>query len=212
MTPQNPWLAIPLADYESHMALPEIGQAQLLREQLLAAAQGGCARSVAIAGCAGGNGLAELGRLVPRIVAVDLNPHYIEAVRRRFAGRITGLETYVTDLEQGAPACAPVDLVYAGLLFEYVNVCRAMASLRQLCRDGGELVAVIQLAAGTPGFVSPSPYGSLRPLEAFARLHSSSALDEHASRAGFSTARWRSIRSAGGKGFEVGTFKARCGP
>ena len=34
MSADNPWLAIPLADYEAHMALPEVGEAQLLRERL----------------------------------------------------------------------------------------------------------------------------------------------------------------------------------
>jgi hypothetical protein len=29
---RNPWLAIPLADYEGQMALPEIGQAQMLAD------------------------------------------------------------------------------------------------------------------------------------------------------------------------------------
>ena len=27
---KNPWLEIPLSDYESHMSLPEVAQAQLL--------------------------------------------------------------------------------------------------------------------------------------------------------------------------------------
>jgi len=29
---KNPWLDIPLADYEGHMALPNVGQAQLLSD------------------------------------------------------------------------------------------------------------------------------------------------------------------------------------
>ncbi len=30
----NPWLNIPLDDYEGHMSLPAVGQAQMLAEQL----------------------------------------------------------------------------------------------------------------------------------------------------------------------------------
>ena len=30
----NPWLDIPLGDFEAHMALPAIGQAQLIADQL----------------------------------------------------------------------------------------------------------------------------------------------------------------------------------
>jgi hypothetical protein len=29
---KNPWLDIPLSDYEGHMALPEVAQAQLLAD------------------------------------------------------------------------------------------------------------------------------------------------------------------------------------
>ncbi len=32
MSADNPWLTIPLADYEAHMALPQVGQAQLLAD------------------------------------------------------------------------------------------------------------------------------------------------------------------------------------
>jgi hypothetical protein len=31
---RNPWLDIPLADYEGHMALPAIGQSRLIADQL----------------------------------------------------------------------------------------------------------------------------------------------------------------------------------
>jgi hypothetical protein len=33
--PSSPWLTIPLEDYEAHMALPVVGQAQMLAEQLV---------------------------------------------------------------------------------------------------------------------------------------------------------------------------------
>ena len=36
MAAGNPWLTIPLADYEAHMALPQVGQAQLLAPERLA--------------------------------------------------------------------------------------------------------------------------------------------------------------------------------
>jgi hypothetical protein len=79
--PRNPWLAIPLADYEAHMALPEVGQAELLAEVLARAVREQAPRSVAIFGCAGGNGFDR----VPsdtRLVGVDVNPRYVAAARR----------------------------------------------------------------------------------------------------------------------------------
>ena len=50
----NPWLTIPLADYEAHMALAEVAQAQFLARTLGALIDARPqARSVAVLGCAG---------------------------------------------------------------------------------------------------------------------------------------------------------------
>ncbi len=51
----NPWLHIPLADYEAHMALPEVAQAEMLAEELEIAIRRRVPDSCAIIGCVGGN-------------------------------------------------------------------------------------------------------------------------------------------------------------
>jgi DNA-binding transcriptional ArsR family regulator len=53
-TMRNPWLDIPLADYEAHMALPTIGQDRLIADHLSALIRTYEPSSVAILGCAGG--------------------------------------------------------------------------------------------------------------------------------------------------------------
>ncbi|HEX8756854.1 MAG TPA: class I SAM-dependent methyltransferase [Steroidobacteraceae bacterium] len=95
----NPWLTIPIEDYEAHMALPGIGQAQMLAEELARAASQISARSVAVVGCSGGNGLATLPASVRRIVAIDINPAYVEALRGRFDGCSAALELFVADIQ-----------------------------------------------------------------------------------------------------------------
>ena len=50
---RNPWLDIPLADYEAHMALPTVGQQQLIADQLGTLIGTYSPSSVAIIGCAG---------------------------------------------------------------------------------------------------------------------------------------------------------------
>ena len=50
---RSPWLDIPLADYEGHMSLPEVGQARLLADLLAAAIDRHALRSIAVLGCAG---------------------------------------------------------------------------------------------------------------------------------------------------------------
>lgn len=73
----NPWLQIPLSDYETHMALPHVRQAELLSSIFGSALDTYAPRSIALLGCAGGNGLEQLeGRELGRVVAVDINPVY----------------------------------------------------------------------------------------------------------------------------------------
>lgn len=204
---ENPWLTIPIADYEAHMALPGIGQAQMLAEELSRAASQCSARSVALIGCAGGNGLATLPASVRRIVAIDINRAYVEALRGRFGGRSAALELFVADIQQGAPPCPPVDLVYAGLILEYVEVATTMMALRGLCAPEGMMVAVIQLPSESGHFVSPSPFTSLQPLQSCARTRSRQEVQEHARRAGFRPSEARTIMSAGGKRFDVLYFR-----
>ena len=73
MSADNPWLTIPLADYEAHMALPQVGQAQLLADLFAAELHARSPSSVAVLGCAGGNGF-ERAPSTLRVVGVDVAP------------------------------------------------------------------------------------------------------------------------------------------
>lgn len=156
---ENPWANIPLADYEAHMALPHVGQAQLLGDVFAAALQRCRPASVAVLGCAGGNGFERVDPAVtPRVVGIDLNAAFLDAARQRFRERIPQLELYVGDLQADAFDFAPVELVYAGLLFEYVDLDAALRRIRPMLAIGGTLVTVVQLPAAAIPEVTPSPY------------------------------------------------------
>ncbi len=70
---RSPWLDIPLADYEGHMALPGVGQAEMLATlfaQLLAT---WTPVSAAVIGCAGGNGFDRVRvEITKRLVGIDI--------------------------------------------------------------------------------------------------------------------------------------------
>ena len=75
-------------------------------------------------GCAGGNGFERIdGRQTTRVVGVDINPAYLAEARRRFDGAFAELELCCGDVGAGADelAFAPVDLIFAALIFEYVD-------------------------------------------------------------------------------------------
>jgi len=116
---RNPWLDISLADYEGHMALPTVGQARLLSDVFASALSRYEPRSVAVLGCAGGNGFDRVSsKMTERVVGVDLNPDYVLNARTRFDHRIPLLELLVGDVQKDEFSFAPVELVFAGLLFE----------------------------------------------------------------------------------------------
>jgi hypothetical protein len=119
---KNPWLEIPLADYEGHMALPYVDQARMLAEAFESLLREYRPASVAVIGCAGGNGFERISPVqTKRVVGLDLNPEYITAARNRFNGFFESLELIAGDVQGAAVAFAPVQLIFAGLVFEYVN-------------------------------------------------------------------------------------------
>ena len=177
----------------------------MLAEELEIAIRQRVPDSCAIIGCAGGNGFEELAIAgVRRIVGIDLNPDYVECARRRHAG-LPGLELHVADVRRPLAACAPVELVYAGLLFEYVDVAPALSTLRGLCAAGGTLVVVLQGADGREP-VTPTRHTSLAALGSILVLREPDELAEHARPAGFAATRARTRTLPSGRRFEILTF------
>src|SRR5580765_1071429 len=83
---RHPWLEIPITDYEAHMALPSVGQAQLLGTALQRTITQFQPCSLAVLGVAGGNDLKFAQRAgVRRLVALDFNPDYLALCSRRYA-------------------------------------------------------------------------------------------------------------------------------
>jgi SAM-dependent methyltransferase len=207
---RNPWLDIPLADYERHMALPQVAQAQLLSDVLAEAVGRYLPRSVAVLGCAGGNGFERLAdNGVERIVGVDLNPDYVEAARERFADRIPVPELIAGDVQTGLFTFAPVDLVLAGLLFEYVDPGVVLARIRTMLAPGGTLRTLVQLPGTALSKITPSPYTSLAALAPVMHLVPPEQLARLAADQGYFMTGDRTVEAAGGKQFQVQDFRPR---
>ena len=91
-----------MTEYEGHMSLPEIGQAEMLAGELEFAVREHSPKSIAV-GCAGGNGLDRLIESgIERLVGIDINTAYVETVRSRFRSRIPGLELHVAGIQEQA--------------------------------------------------------------------------------------------------------------
>jgi len=207
------WLDIPLADYEGHMALPAVGQAQLIARLFAELIREQRPRSVALMGCAGGNGFEHLiGSTVERSVGVDINERYLEKARERYASALPGLALHAADIQSEAAIFDPVDLIYAALVLEYVDLGAAMRTLRRHCRTGGTLATLIQLPHRSQGHVSASPYTSLGRLGPAMRLVSGDDLIREAAGAGFRLEETQTPATAAGKEFALHRFSAAPGP
>jgi SAM-dependent methyltransferase len=205
---RNPWLDVPLDDYEGHMSLPAVGQAQMIAEQLDRALERWAPTSVAVIGCAGGNGLERVaGRMVERVVAVDLNPDYIERSRARYGQRLSGLELVCADVQSESLAYDPVDFTYAALLFEYVSVLSTLTTLKRNSRPDAVLTTILQLPHPTIHAVSPSPYKSLGRLESAITLVAPDTLRHAAADVGFALVDSTTVELPSGKDFCVQNFR-----
>jgi methyltransferase family protein len=203
----NPWLDIPLADYEAHMALPEIAQARMLADELERAVRQHEPNSLAIIGCSGGNGFERLiDKTIDRIVGIDINPNYVAAAQARFGTRLPALTLHIADIQDALPDIVPVKMIFAGLIFEYVNLRAAMQNLQRLCVRGGSLIALLQAPSTEAKAISPSPYRSLQRLAPAIRLREPEDVKAVAVEAGFAPSAARSLTLQSGKSFTVMYF------
>src|SRR5262249_19000022 len=121
---------------------------------------------VAILGIAGGNGLERIdANITSRIVGLDVNPAYLEAVRRRFAG-VPNLELHCVDLAEEIAEVNPVHLVHAARPFEHAGTGRCLEDALSLVAPGGAFSVVLQLPSGAEANVGASPFPSMQGLRA----------------------------------------------
>ena len=204
---KNPWLDVPLADYEGHMALTGIEQAQLLSDIFAAVLAKFSPRSVAVIGCAGGNGFDRIPPTISRVVGVDLNSHFVAATETRYRDRIKDLELITGDIQRNDVSFAPVDLIFLGLVLEYVDVDAVMARMPSLLTARGQMVTVVQLPADGYQQVSPSPFKSVYSVGEVMNLVQPAQLEASARAHSYIQSESRKVVSQGGKPFQVQTFR-----
>jgi hypothetical protein len=168
----NPWISVPLEDYEGHMSQPAVGQLEPLAELFAEALTFTRPASVALLGIAGGNGLDRIDpQITHRILGIDIHPAYLEAVRARYAA-IAGLKLHCLDLAAAPVAVEPCALVHAALIFEHAGAGLCLDNALSLVETGGHFSVVLQLPSETEPGVSTTPYASIGNLKsAFTLLH-----------------------------------------
>jgi len=164
-------------------------------------------RSVAVIGCAGGNGFERIDpQHTHRVVGVDVNPEYLACAQRRFDGVYRSLELICADVQTSPLTFAPVDLMFAALIFEYVDVSTTLANLTAGLRPGATLAVLVQLPAAGKAPVTATPFASLAALSAIMRLTPPEEVIGAARGAGLSFSGMRRIELPTGKRFQLLQF------
>ena len=182
----NPWLSIPWEDYEGHMASPEVRQAQFLNDIFKSVLQMYEPQSIAVLGCSAGNGFENIDPSVTqKVIGVDINPDYLEVLQDRYGSSLPDLKLICTDLAELELEAGSCDLIFCGLIFEYVDPKDLVSKIRQWLSMNGKLIVVLQLPSENSKMISETKYESLRRLKPVMRLVDPQAFQRACAQAGY---------------------------
>ncbi|MCB7318783.1 class I SAM-dependent methyltransferase [Lacrimispora sp. 210928-DFI.3.58] len=153
---KNPWVGIPLTDYENHMKLDSVMQLQAMNEMMKGQFDTYPISSVMIFGIAGGNGLEHIQKdRFERVYGVDINSSYLQAVVQRYPQLDGLLECLCINLIDETDKLPKADMVIANLLIEYIGYECFQKAIRQA--DPKYVSCIIQINM-EDNWVSDSPY------------------------------------------------------
>ncbi len=195
------------------MALPEVFQAQVLSKLFASALAEYIPESLAVFGCTTGNGFEHIDiSQTKRIVGLDINPEYLEILKNRFESKIPCLQTIEADFTISGFQIEPVSMVFAGLLFEYVSIRTALASIERCMLPRAMLVVVFQLPSTESAPVTPTQYKSLELLTPLMRLVSLEEFSNACMSIGIHEVKKETVPLKKGKAFHVGYFRKNAEP
>ena len=203
----NPWLSVPLADYEGHMRSAEVQQLDALSELFAEALECCHPASIAVLGIAGGNGLEHVdGALTRRVVGLDVNPLYLEEVGKRYSANLP-LELHCADLAEPLFELEPVHLVHAALVLEHAGVGHCLENALTLVAPGGALSVILQLPSESEHGVGVSPFPSMQKLKSHFSLVDPAWLRATLARRGFGLLKEARRSLPAGKGLWMCVFR-----
>lgn len=203
----NPWLSIPASDYEGHMDLPSVAQWPFLSRIFKESVTKYDCSSVAYLGCATGNGLEFINNeKTHKLTAIDVNPEYLEILRKRYQGRISGLETIEADLNDYQRTGQQYSLIFAGLLFEYLRPVPLLKNISTWLEETGIMIVVLQLEDRNVQKVSDTQYASLKLLDPIMNLISEQNFRLMANQCGLKELEGENVTLESGKTFYIGAY------
>lgn len=141
-----------------------------------------------------------------RVTAIDINPEYLEILRQRCEGCVPGLEIVEADLETCTLENQAYSLIFAGIVFEYLEPRILLPRIANWLRLGGVMVSILQLPAKHLKRVSETPYTSLKNLNSIMKLISPQEFKSRANDAGLQEIDAKTVTLESGKSFYIGTY------
>ncbi len=144
MDATNPWLEIPLEDYERHMSHHLVGQSILLNSLTKKYLNEIKPETAVFLGVAGGNGLEHVDTNITRqVYGIDINPDYLETTFERYKHKITLLQLLNIDISKNNETICRADLIWAALVLEYTGIDSALAfCTNNICKDGHLIISI----------------------------------------------------------------------
>ena len=201
----NPWINIPISEYDGHMNHPDVQQQEFLADFFEKSIADTGAESVLLAGCATGNGIDRL-PLFPQVklTAVNINEVFCDHVADRFSD-IENLTVRTCSIEE--PLEGRFDLIVAGLVLEYVSVPLALANFHSALNRSGVLAIATQQMSSTLSIITPTPYATIRTLSRILHHVDDSLLMKLTAGLGFHLIKENNITLPSGKVFGLFHFQ-----
>lgn len=189
------------------MNLPHVAQ-----YTFLASLFGECIRrfppaSVALLGCATGNGLEHIDPgITRRVTAVDINPEYCSICRNRYGTILPDLEIICDNISNVVLDPKGYSLLYAALFFEYLDPAGILPMICSAVDIGGHFVAVLQLPSKAVSAITPSPYVSISTLSSVMNLVDPEQFDTFVNTCGLNKIEGTVLQLPTGRSFYRGVY------
>jgi ubiquinone/menaquinone biosynthesis C-methylase UbiE len=189
------------------MGSPDVDQLSFLSSAFREALELYDCETVALLGCATGNGLEHINKAATqKVTAIDINSEYLEILRQRYEKSVLGLEILRADLEICPIGNQEYSLVFAGLVFEYLKPRKVLRHISGGLRPGGVMVGVLQLPAVHLNKITETPYTSIKKLKPIMKLISPEDFKLMANEGGLNEIEGKRVILKSGKPFYVGTY------
>jgi ubiquinone/menaquinone biosynthesis C-methylase UbiE len=142
-----------------------------------------------------------------RVVGVDINPDYLAVLQRRYGPSLPNLELICADVTSLELDSVAFDLIYCGLLFEYLEPKDLIGKIALWLKVDGKCIVILQLPSEESRMITETKYESLNRLESIMKLVEPEVLRQTCSEVGLSETKAYNQVLESQKAFFIGHYR-----